>query len=526
MCSAASMSKPGTGELFGLLGLNGAEVDAGQIAGGRVPDDGTVRVCGHVAGSPGARGLARLPGRAVPLPGLVDPSDEPLKVHQQLTGIDLVDGDERASCSTSSSGHVRTAGVGAHVKGMQQRLGLAEALIGSPQPPLLHERTSALDPAGCRTWSARCSSGCAIAGSACCSTRTCCPRSSWSATAWRSSTTARSWPPCTPAQLSRPGGMQVETASGWRTFAEATRDDAPRIVRELVAAGRGCVQRAGADAHVEDGYLEAVGAAPAKPPDEAVRADYKRDRSRPVRRRGRRAQRQSARRAARRADRRALLAARVAPPPGVRDRRAAHAGLPDPLRPRHMAGVQGGDELGAGNEVGVDPEPVVGAQVVGLAMFAILFLGTILVVFLTLGVVRGDAERGLLSRCSSARSRAARCCSAGGRATAGRARTWCSWRSPRSRSPRRWRPVAGPHGDAAAGAGARRRHHRRAVARGVDRARQHGERDRRSRRSAAPPPARSARSPRRSVPTASTGSPTSPAGRSRSRRSTRRASPT
>ena len=54
------------------------------------------------------------------------------------------------------------------------------------------------------------------------------------------------------------------------------------------------------------------------------------------------------------------------------------------------------DEFGAGNEVGVDPEPVVGATLAGLAMFAILFLGTILAVFLTLGAVRGDAERGLL----------------------------------------------------------------------------------------------------------------------------------
>ena len=37
-----------------------------------------------------------------------------------------------------------------------------------------------------------------------------------------------------------------------------------------------------------------------------------------------------------------------------------------------------------------------GATVLGLAMFATLFLGTVLAVFLTLGAVRGDAERGLL----------------------------------------------------------------------------------------------------------------------------------
>jgi Cu-processing system permease protein len=54
------------------------------------------------------------------------------------------------------------------------------------------------------------------------------------------------------------------------------------------------------------------------------------------------------------------------------------------------------EEFAAGNEVGVDAEEVVGATMAGLAMFAILFLGTILAVFLTLGAVRGDAERGLL----------------------------------------------------------------------------------------------------------------------------------
>jgi ABC-type transport system involved in multi-copper enzyme maturation permease subunit len=54
------------------------------------------------------------------------------------------------------------------------------------------------------------------------------------------------------------------------------------------------------------------------------------------------------------------------------------------------------DELTAGAEVGVESDTVVGATLAGLAMFAILFLGTILAVFLTLGAVRGDAERGLL----------------------------------------------------------------------------------------------------------------------------------
>ena len=54
------------------------------------------------------------------------------------------------------------------------------------------------------------------------------------------------------------------------------------------------------------------------------------------------------------------------------------------------------DQFTAGAEFGVDADPVIGATLAGLAMFATLFLGTILAVFLTLGAVRGDAERGLL----------------------------------------------------------------------------------------------------------------------------------
>ena len=53
------------------------------------------------------------------------------------------------------------------------------------------------------------------------------------------------------------------------------------------------------------------------------------------------------------------------------------------------------DEVGPTQEV-VDTRTLVGATVLGLAMFATMFLGVVLAVFLTLGVVRGDAERGLL----------------------------------------------------------------------------------------------------------------------------------
>src|SRR5439155_729839 len=47
-------------------------------------------------------------------------------------------------------------------------------------------------------------------------------------------------------------------------------------------------------------------------------------------------------------------------------------------------------------DVNVDTRTFAGAFLMGLAMFATLFLGVVLAVFLTIGVVSGDAERGLL----------------------------------------------------------------------------------------------------------------------------------
>lgn len=46
--------------------------------------------------------------------------------------------------------------------------------------------------------------------------------------------------------------------------------------------------------------------------------------------------------------------------------------------------------------VPIDERALAGGTLLGLAMFVALFLGVVLAVFLTLGAVRGDAERGLL----------------------------------------------------------------------------------------------------------------------------------
>jgi ABC-type transport system involved in multi-copper enzyme maturation permease subunit len=52
--------------------------------------------------------------------------------------------------------------------------------------------------------------------------------------------------------------------------------------------------------------------------------------------------------------------------------------------------------VGPDTPTGIDAKVLAGATLQGLAMFATLFLGTVLAVFLTLSAVRGDAERGLL----------------------------------------------------------------------------------------------------------------------------------
>jgi Cu-processing system permease protein len=50
----------------------------------------------------------------------------------------------------------------------------------------------------------------------------------------------------------------------------------------------------------------------------------------------------------------------------------------------------------SGEDAPIDDRVLTGSTLFGLAMFTTLFLGCVLAVFLTLGAVRGDAERGLL----------------------------------------------------------------------------------------------------------------------------------
>jgi ABC-2 type transport system ATP-binding protein len=61
-----------------------------------------------------------------------------------------------------------------------------------------------------------------------------------------------------PAELERPRGVEIVTGSGSRTIEGATRDDTPRIVAELVAAGEEIYGVRVRRSTLEDVYLDTV----------------------------------------------------------------------------------------------------------------------------------------------------------------------------------------------------------------------------------------------------------------------------
>ena len=61
-----------------------------------------------------------------------------------------------------------------------------------------------------------------------------------------------------PRDLARPRGVEVDVDGGVRLFADAGREDAPRIVSELVAAGERVYSVRILSSSLEDIYLDAV----------------------------------------------------------------------------------------------------------------------------------------------------------------------------------------------------------------------------------------------------------------------------
>ncbi|MBU2602005.1 MAG: ABC transporter ATP-binding protein [Actinobacteria bacterium] len=136
------------GSVFGFLGPNGAgKSTLVKILTGLVhPSGGQVEVLG---GKPGSRAVHRRLGylpEQFRFPQWLT-GRELLRLHARLMGVGAEDARLLELVGLDAAGDRR---IGEYSKGMQQRLGLAQALVGDPELVFLDEPTSALDPIGRR----------------------------------------------------------------------------------------------------------------------------------------------------------------------------------------------------------------------------------------------------------------------------------------------------------------------------------------------------------------------------------------
>ena len=247
------------GELLGLLGPNGAgKSTLTKIAVGLVrPGDGEVEVEGAPAGSAPARAAIGYLAELFRFPDWLS-ADELLALHQSLAGSHGGARERQELLDLVELGDARTTRVDAMSKGMQQRLGIAQALVGEPRLLMLDEPTSALDPVGRRIvrdlLTALRDRGVAVVLNShlLSEVELVCDRV---AILNDGRIVARG----TPDELVRPRGVEIETGSGLLSYPRAVRDEVPAIVAELVEQGEDVYEVRVLSSSLEDAYLEAVG---------------------------------------------------------------------------------------------------------------------------------------------------------------------------------------------------------------------------------------------------------------------------
>src|SRR3989475_11683046 len=141
------------GEVFGLLGPNGSgkSTTVKLLLGLLYPTKGHIEVFGHSPRHVATKSrIGYLPEESYLYRYLN--SHETLDFFGNLFRLPKGDRNNRAEQLLEMVGlsQTRTRAVGEFSKGMQRRIGLAQALINDPDLVILDEPTSGLDPIGCR----------------------------------------------------------------------------------------------------------------------------------------------------------------------------------------------------------------------------------------------------------------------------------------------------------------------------------------------------------------------------------------
>src|SRR3954468_6581080 len=141
------------GEVFGLLGPNGSgkSTTGKLILGLLYPTKGHIEVFGHSPRHvPTKARIGYLPEESYLYRYLN--SRETLDFFGNLFRLDKGDRKNRSEqlLEMVGLGQAHTRAVGEFSKGMQRRIGLAQALINDPDLVILDEPTAGLDPIGCR----------------------------------------------------------------------------------------------------------------------------------------------------------------------------------------------------------------------------------------------------------------------------------------------------------------------------------------------------------------------------------------
>src|SRR3984957_6475843 len=141
------------GEVFGLLGPNGSgkSTTVKMLLGLLYPTKGHIEVFNHSPRHVATKSrIGYLPEESYLYRYLN--SHETLDFFGNLFRLPGVERDKRAEQLLEMVGlsQTRTRAVGEFSKGMQRRIGLAQALINDPDLVILDEPTAGLDPIGCR----------------------------------------------------------------------------------------------------------------------------------------------------------------------------------------------------------------------------------------------------------------------------------------------------------------------------------------------------------------------------------------